>query len=189
MEQDIVLIQNKILEIRGQRVLLDRDLAAMYGVETKVLNQAVKRNIERFPNDFMFQLDNEEFVSLRSQFVTSNNERGGNRYRPFAFTEQGVAMLSSVLKSPTAIQINIAIVRAFVAMRQMVYQAQNNPVAHLEKEVQQLKEYIEEVFEDYNDINEDTRMQLELINEAIAELQVKDKALPPRRKIGFNTES
>ena len=112
---ELQLIQNKIYEIRGQKVMLDYHLAELYEVETKVLKQAVRRNINRFPSDFMFELTRDEFDSLRSQFVTS--KRGGTRYMPFAFTEQGVAMLASVLKSEKAIEINIQIVRAFVFMR------------------------------------------------------------------------
>ena len=109
-------IQDLIYVIRGQQVMLDRDLAALYGVETKVLNQAVKRNINRFPDDFMFQLTQEE--CLRSQFVTSNDRgRGGTRYMPYVFTENGVAMLSGILRSDTAIEVNIQIMRAFTKMR------------------------------------------------------------------------
>ena len=107
----------RILTLRHQRVLLDADLAVLYGVATKVLLQAIRRNPERFPEDFMFQLNNQEFADLRSQIVTSN--RGGRRYLPYAFTEQGVAMLSSVLHSPRAIAINIEIMRAFVRLRAM----------------------------------------------------------------------
>jgi hypothetical protein len=114
-------IEHAILVLRGHKVLLDTDLAAMYGVAAKVLNQAVKRNIERFPSDFMFQLRSEEAGLLRSQSVTSNS-RGGRRYLPYAFTEQGVAMLSSVLRSPRAVQVNIEIMRAFVRLRQMLQQ-------------------------------------------------------------------
>lgn len=122
-------IQKKIFTIRNDQVMLDSDLANFYGVETKVLNQAVKRNIERFPTDFMFQLDEEEMESLRCQFgtskdetlrsqiVTSKNKRGGRRYLPNVFTEQGVAMLSAVLKSETAVKVSIQIMSAFVAMR------------------------------------------------------------------------
>ena len=114
-------IRNAILIVRGQRVLLDADLAAMYGVETKALNQAVKRNLARFPPDFMFQLDEREHAGLRSQSVTLEVGRGTHRkYRPFAFTEQGVAMLSSVLRSPRAIAVNIEIMRAFVEMRRVL---------------------------------------------------------------------
>ncbi len=112
-------IQSKIYEIRGMKVMLDFDLAKLYGVEKRALNQAVKRNFTRFPVDFMFQLDAKEYENLKSQFVISS--WGGNRYKPYAFTEQGVAMLSSVLHSETAININIAIMRAFVATRQMLY--------------------------------------------------------------------
>ena len=101
------LVMNKIYLIREQKVMLDSDLAELYGTETKVLKQAVKRNIDRFPDDFMFELTQQEFESLRSQFVTSKNGRGGARYLPMAFTEQGVAMLSSVLNSETAIRVNI----------------------------------------------------------------------------------
>lgn len=113
---ELQIIQNKIYEIRGLRVMLDFDLAELYEVETRILNQAVKRNIKRFPQDFMFQLTNKEFDNLISQIVTSS--WGGTRKLPFAFTEQGVAMLSSVLKSGKAIEVNIEIVRAFVVLRQ-----------------------------------------------------------------------
>lgn len=111
-------IAQSILLLRGQKVLLDADLAELYGVETKVLLQAVKRNRERFPEDFMFQLTADEFGNLRSQFVTSS--WGGRRYAPYVFTEQGVAMLSSVLKSPRAIAVNIEVMRAFVRLREML---------------------------------------------------------------------
>ncbi|WP_096361832.1 ORF6N domain-containing protein [Sulfuricaulis limicola] len=111
-------IENRIYLLRGQRVMLDDDLAILYEVETKVLNRSVKRNLRRFPEDFMFQLSTKEFESLRCQFGTS--KRGGRRYHPYAFTEQGVAMLSSVLHSKRAIQVNIEIMRAFVRLRQML---------------------------------------------------------------------
>ena len=124
MEQnEVAIIQNKILVIRNQQVMIDRDIAELYGVETKVLNQAVKRNIERFPENFMFQLDEIEFKNWRSQFVTSNSDKMGLRRPPYAFTEQGVAMLSAVLKSETAIKVSIQIMNAFVAMRRFM---QNN---------------------------------------------------------------
>ncbi len=186
MEQ-IELIQSKIYEIRGQKVMLDRDLAQMYGVETKILKQSIKRNIRRFPSDFMFELTPDEFESLRSQIVTSKG-RGGIRYMPYAFTEQGVAMLSSVLNSELAININISIIRAFVAIRHSLpTSTPTNQISELKAELNSLKEYIEEVFTDYNDINDDTRMQLELINETLAELQSGGNALgKPRRLIGYN---
>ena len=113
---EIEQTKNSILEIRGKKVMLDMDLAIIYEVETRVLKQAVRRNIDRFPDDFMFELTLEELQNLTSQFVTSS--WGGQRHKPFAFTEQGIAMLSSVLKSKKAIQMNIAIMRAFVMMRQ-----------------------------------------------------------------------
>ncbi len=112
------VIEQKILLLRGHKVMLDADLALLYGIETKVLNQAVKRNLKRFLADFMFQLGEAEARTLKSQFVTS--KRGGRRYLPYAFTEQGVAMLSSVLNSERAIQVNIAIMRAFVQLRQLL---------------------------------------------------------------------
>ena len=118
MKKDLAKIPKMIYEIRRQKVMLDSDLAKLYEVEAKVLNQAVKRNISRFPADFMFQLTADEWNSLRSQIVTSNNTRGGRRYTPYVFTEQGVAMLSSVLKSDRAIQVNVNIMRAFVKLRQ-----------------------------------------------------------------------
>lgn len=153
--------------------MLDFDLAEMYQVETRVLNQAVKRNAERFPPDFMFQLNAEEWQILKSQFVTSS--WGGSRKLPSAFTEQGLAMLSGILNSPIAIQVNINIMRAFVAVRQLISNSPIGKYAELQQEIKKLKEYMEEVFTDQNDINEDTRIQLELINQTLAELQVKNK--------------
>ena len=118
-EEGKTRIEERIFTIRGKQVIIDRDLAQLYGVETKVLNQAVKRNIERFPDDFMFQLDHQE--CLRSQIVTLNTRRGQHlKYMPYAFTEQGVAMLSGVIKSAKAVEVNIKIMRAFVIMRNMV---------------------------------------------------------------------
>lgn len=182
---ELITIQNKICEIRGQKVMLDRDLAQLYGVETRVLNQAVRRNLDRFPEDFMFQLSKSEFENWKSQIVMSNSVNMGLRRKPYAFTELGVAMLSSVLNSQIAIQINISIMRAFVAVRQsMTHIAIENRVASLEKNFGELKQDLEEIFTDYNDINEDTRMQLELINEALAKLQETKKS--PRPRIGFN---
>lgn len=182
---EIQIIQSKIYEIRGQRVMLDFDLAEMYGTETKRLKEAVRRNIKRFPSDFMFELTKEEYSSLRTQFATSNN-KGGTRYMPFAFTEHGVAQLSSVLNSDIAIEINIQIIRAFIAVRQLIANPPVDKTVELRQEMKELKEYIEEVFTDYNDINEDTRMQLELINKTLAELQVQKKLSDkPRNPVGF----
>jgi hypothetical protein len=128
------IIEQQIIELRGQKVMLDFHLAELYEIETKVLKQAVKRNIHRFPSDFMFELNKEEFETLRSQFVTS--KRGGIRYMPFAFTEQGVAMLSSVLNSEKAIAINIAIMRTFVTLRQFAlnYKELSQKITEIEKQ-------------------------------------------------------
>ena len=165
--------------------MLDFDLAELYGTETKVLKQSVKRNIRRFPSDFMFELTKEEFELLRSQSVTSK-QRGGTRYMPYAFTKPGVAMLSSVLHSEVAIEVNINIMRAFIAVRQLIATSPVDENSRLRQEVKELKEYMEDVFADQNDINEDTRTQLELINQALAELQVQKKSSArPRRPVGF----
>ena len=184
---ELQVIQNKIYEVRGQQVMLDFDLAEMYAIQTKVLKQAVRRNIKRFEGeDFMFELTKEELS--RSQIVTLNKQRGGNiKYLPFAFTELGVAMLSSVLNSDTAIEVNRNIMRAFVATRALLLNPPMDRVGELQQELKDLKQYIEEVFTDYNDINEETRMQLELINETLAELQARNReANKPRRPIGFH---
>ena len=179
------VIQSKIYEIRGQRVMLDRDLAELYGIETKRLKEAVRRNIERFEGeDFMVRLTPEEI----NEFATLNIGRGYNiKYAPFAFGELGVAMLNSVLKSTTAIEINRNIMRAFVAMKQFLIVPPESKIERLQNEMKELREYIEEAFTDYNDINEDTRMQIELINQALAELQVKNKEQirKERPRIGF----
>lgn len=166
--------------------MLDFDLAVLYQVETRVLNQAVKRNIDRFPTDFMFQLSPNEWADISSQFVMTSRSKRPKTALPLAFTEHGVVMLSSVLRSDIAIQISVLVVRAFVAMRQLITSSSSNPVHELQKEVKELKEYIEEVFADYNDINDDTRMQLELINQTLAELQAQKKMEnKPRNPIGF----
>lgn len=185
-KDELLVIQSKIYEIRGQKVMLDRDLAEMYGVLTKVLNQAVKRNPDRFPEDFMFQLTNEETQNWKSQIVTTNSIKMGVRRNPYAFTELGVAMLSSVLNSKTAIQINMSIMRAFVTIRHIAFTPPKDELQELQNDVRQLKEYIEDVFTDYNDINKDTRIQLELINKTLAELQIQKKLFnKPRNPIGF----
>lgn len=186
---ELQTIQKKIYEIRGKQVMLDFDLALLYGVETKVLKQGVKRNKRRFPDDFMFELTQEEFNSLRSQFVTSN-KRGGNRYMPFAFTEQGVAMLSSVLKSETAIEINISIIRAFVAVRQYLSVANNNnkEIEELKQRMKALEEGTEDTIAAINDLSEDTRKELDDIYLALSQLADKQKQITKkneRKPIGF----
>jgi hypothetical protein len=164
--------------------MLDFDLAEMYGTETGQLKRAVRRNIERFEgDDFMFEITREELS--RCQIGTLNKGRGTNiKYLPFAFTELGVAMLSSVLNSKTAIEINRGVMRAFVAVRQLLTNPPINEGKQLQDEVKELKAYIEEVFADYNDMHEDTRMQLDLINETLAELQTKH-VNKPRKPVGY----
>ncbi len=160
-------IESKIYLIRGQKVMLDSDLAELYGVETKILVQAVKRNIKRFPKDFMFQMENQDVINLRSQSVTSSLGYGGRRYLPYVFTEQGVAMLSSVLNSDRAIEVNILIIRAFVKLREMI--ASHKDLARQLGEME--KKY-------------DT--QFGVVFDAIRELMI-----PPeedKRKIGFLTK-
>ena len=180
-------IQSKIHEIRGYKVMLDFDLAEIYKVETRVLNQSVKRNIRRFPDDFMFQLTKIEWNNMSSQIVMTSRVKRPKSAYPFAFTEHGVTMLSSVLRSDVAIDASILVVRAFVAMRQLILNPPIDRVSELQNEVRELKKYVENVFKDYNDINEDTRLQLELINESLAELQATNKALnKPLNPIGFH---
>ena len=188
---DIEIIQSKIYELRGYRVMLDFDLASLYQVETRVLNQAVKRNIERFPDDFMFQLTKGEWEILKSQIVTAKSI-AKQRFQPYAFTENGVAMLSSVLRSPLAIQVNIGIMRAFTEFRQIAasWALPNSTadIAQLRKDFEALKLEIEEILHDQNDINELTGAQLDAISTALAELQSDKSRLTakPRRPIGFN---
>ena len=161
------LIESKIYEIRGQRVMLDKDLADLYAVETKNLNKAVKRNPDRFPPDFMFQLTEEEFKHLRFHFGTSS--WGGSRYMPYAFTEQGVAMLSGILRSPIAVQVNINIMRAFVKVRQYAFSSPIN-----QTELLQLKEQIKlilsrqsEMDDDIESLNKDQETNGQLFEEII----------------------
>jgi hypothetical protein len=161
-------ILNKIYLIRDEKVMLDRDLSEMYGVETKQLKRQVKRNIDRFPKDFMFELTTKEFENLRSQIGTSS--WGGTRYSPMAFTEQGVAMLSSILNSKTAIEVNIRIIRVFTKMREyaLTHKEILLQLAKLEKEVSGNNHDIENIF---------------LVLKELVEKQ--QKPLPPRNKIGF----
>lgn len=183
---DLQLIQSKIYEIRGQRVMLDFDLAQMYGTETAQLKRTIRRNKKRFDGeDFMFEVTRDELS--KCQIGTLNKGRGSNiKYLPFAFTELGVAILSSVLNSETAIEINKGIMRAFVAIRQLIANPPSCRNEELQQEMKKLRNYMEEIFANQNDINEDTRIQLELINQTLAELQVHQKLSDkPRRPIGF----
>ena len=164
---ELQVIQNKIYEIRGYRVMLDFDLSDLYGVETGALKRAVRRNIERFPEDFMFELTIDEFENLRCQIGISS--WGGSRYVPFAFTQEGIAMISSVLRSPTAIKVNIAIMRAFVLMRQMVIG------------YEELRKRIEEL-----EISTDTQFSeiYQALTELLSKKQLEEK---PRPRIGYRT--
>ena len=185
---DIAIIENKIYEIRGQKVMLDFDLAEMYGVETKRLKEQVRRNIERFPAEFMFELTKEEVQFSRSQVATLKTGQGHNiKYLPFAFTEYGIVMLSSVLKSKTAVEVNINIIRAFVRMRQ--YLLSNVP----QKELEELKQRIEYLEEDITSDRESYEKQFDDLFNAFAKISaiIQSKQTPlDRVKIeGFKTNN
>ena len=188
---EIQTIQSKIYEIRGQRVMLDRDLAALYDVTTGALNQAVKRNAERFPSDFMFRLTDSETENWKSQIVITKSINKGLRRNPYAFTEQGVSMLSAVLKSAIAVQTSIVIMRAFAAMRNYLNNRQIITVelSEIRSKLTLLERNDEDNAEAINDLSEDMRKELDTIYEAIAALSVK---LPQARKqprpIGFRKE-
>ena len=168
---ELAIIQKKIFVVRGQRVMFDFHLAEMYGVETRVLVQAVKRNIKRFPSDFMFQLNRDEFKSLISQIVISKTERrGGTQKLPFAFTEHGITMLSSVLRSATAIDVNIAVVRAFIFLKQY-----NNDIKLLRKEMQEMEGKFNRKFENIN----------EIIEYLLTKPEPKEEKPKPKKQIGF----
>ena len=186
---ELIIIENKIYEIRGQKVMLDFDLAEMYEVETKYIKRIVRRNLNRFPEDFLFQLSNEEAnslaFSLRCQFGTSN--KGGTRYAPFAFTEQGVAMLSGLLNSPKAIEVNINIMRAFVHMRQYL-------LSHAPKqELEELRKRIEYLEEDVSSDRDSYEKQFDELFSAFAKLsaavQVKSTPLGRVEIKGFRKEN
>ena len=196
---ELQVIQNKIYEIRGQRVMLDFDLAAIYQVETRVLKQAVRRNIERFEGeDFMFELSDIEYQDLkdrlRSQIVMLDIDGRGRfpKYPPFAFTEIGVAMLSSILRSETAINANRAIMRAFVAMRNYITTTTSvsAELAEIRAKLALLERNDEDNMEAVNDLSEDMRQELDNIYQAIAALSVKPQQVtPPHKPIGFKTDN
>lgn len=227
----IDVIKHRIYEVRGMQVMLDRDLAELYGVETKRLNEAVRRNIERFPEDFMFKLNKSEWVflrsqiatlkdctlnidtenvvetNLRSQIVTSSPEKtnteesihlksqiatsswGGTRKMPNAFTELGIAMLSSVLRSETAIQVNINIMRAFVAIRHAIgaWQGVNLKVEQLSHKVDNLNARVDEILHEQNENNMEMAVQIGALNDALD--QLREKPSTPRKRIGFKQEN
>lgn len=182
---ELTTIQHKIYELRGQRVMLDYDLAALYGVETAHLKRQVRRNMERFEgDDFMFEITREEL--LRCQFGIIKGGRGQHtKYLPFAFTELGVAMLSSVLKSSSAIRINRDIMRAFVSLRHLILLPDTSDrLKKIEKEIDSIKEDMNDILADQNDINESTRAQLDAISQVLAELQPLERK-HRMRPIGF----
>lgn len=180
-------IQSRIYEIRGIRVMLDFDLAELYHVETRVLNQAVKRNLARFPEDFMFQLTENEWVSILSQNVMTSINKRPKSALPYAFTEHGLVMLASILHSDVAINVSVTITRAFIAIRNkfVALSSTEKQIELLSERITNLNLYIENVLHDQNDINEDTAMQLELINQTLAELRAKPQE-KSHRPIGFD---
>lgn len=187
MSEDLIVVQNLIYEIRGQRVMLDSDLAKLYQVTTSALNQAVRRNIDRFPIDFMFRLTGEEVLNVRSQFVTASKRNISAP--PFAFTEQGVSMLASVLKSPIAVAASISIMRAFVQVRQYLLTtvSMSSELRELRAKVDLLAMQQEENMGAVNDLSEDLRKDIDKLYLAIGELssRLEEKKSEPQRRIGF----
>ena len=184
---ELARIKSLIYEIRGVKVMLDKDLADLYHVTTGNLNKAVKRNAKRFPSDFMFQLNKTEFEQLKNDLIFQNgiSSWGGTRKLPYAFTEQGLAMLSGVLNSDIAIDVNISIMRAFVALRKLPPLVRKDDLIEAKREIM---DYIDEILSDQNDINESTRAQLDAISKALAEMQAsrsQNATLNNRRPIGF----
>jgi len=197
-------IKNVIYEIRGQKVMLDYDLAALYGVKTGALNQAVKRNINRFPEDFMFKLTETEWEeiicnlqisSMRSQIVIASPKQRNKSNPPYAFTEHGAVMLASVLHSPCAVQMSVMVTRAFIAMRNAIATmlSVDLKMEQLSHKVDQLNAYIEEILHDQNDINEqqeqtnlEIAIQIEALNDALD--QLRETKAQPRKRIGYKPE-
>lgn len=191
---EIEEIRNRIHTIRGKQVMLDFDLAELYGVETSQLKRAVRRNLERFPADFMFELNNEEFNSLKMSIrcqigILSPNQSELPKFAPFAFTEQGVAMLSGVLRSPIAVEVNIRIMRTFVAVRQYIT-ANRCDHCQIESKVDKLAAYIEEILADQNEINEDTRNAIAVLQAAVfsESSEAKEKRIFEMEVKGFKKE-
>ena len=196
---DIEVIKHRIYEVRGMRVMLDRDLAELYGVETRVLNQAVKRNADRFPADFMFQLTAEERDSMSSQFVMTSGQEGNMSSQivmtspskrpkvalPFAFTEHGALMLASVLRSPSAIQMSVMVTRAFIAMREALsgMMSVNYKMEQLSHKVDNLSARVDEILHEQNDNNMEIAVQIEAINNALD--QLRERPAKQRKKIGY----
>lgn len=189
-------IQDIIYDIRGAKVMLDYDLASTYEVDVSQLKRQVRRNIDRFPEDFMFELTAEEVSALRCQNGILKRGRGQHsKYLPFAFTEEGVAMLSGVLRSKVAVQVNINIMRAFVAVRQAIAALQSSELRYeqLSHKVDQLNAHVEEILHDQNDINQfqsqfnnELALQIEVINDALD--QLREKKVEPSNPIGFKVQ-
>ena len=208
MSEDLIISGNRqpenikdiIYEVRGQKVMLDRDLASIYGVETRTLNQAVKRNIDRFPTDFMFQLTRKEWLDIErnsiisSQIVMTSPQRRPKSAMPYVFTEHGAVMLASVLRSPGAVQMSVMVTRAFIAMRQAITSmlSVDLKVEQISHKVDQLNAYVEEILHEQNDINaqqeqtnNEIALQIEAINDALD--QLRDTKATPRKTIGFKS--
>ena len=208
MEKEILLanksMQDIIYDIRGVKVMLDYDLAAIYGVETRALNQAVKRNMERFPQDFMFRLTESEWENVKrnllvdnmpSQIVIASPNRRNKSAPPYAFTEHGAVMLASVLRSPSAVQMSVMVTRAFIAMRQALSSmlSYDLKIEQLSHKVDQLNAHVEEILHDQNDINQlqsqfnnEVALQIEVINDALDQLREKNEE--PDNPIGFKVQ-
>jgi outer membrane murein-binding lipoprotein Lpp len=200
---DIEVIKHRIYEVRGLRVMLDRDLAELYGVETRVLNQAVKRNIERFPEDFMFQLTAEERDSMSSQIEMASGQKNDMSSQivmtspqkrpkvalPYAFTEHGALMLASVLRSPSAIQMSVMVTRAFIAMREALsgMMSVNYKVEQLSHKVDSLNARVDEILHEQNENNMEMAIQIGALNDALDQLRAQPSI--PRKRIGFRQES
>jgi len=208
MEKEIILtdnsIQDIIYDIRGVKVMLDYDLAAIYGVETRSLNQAVKRNKDRFPPDFMFRLTENEWETVKrnslsdsmpSQIVIASTDRRNKSAPPYAFTEHGAVMLASVLRSPSAVQMSVMVTRAFIAMRQALSSmlSYDLKIEQLSHKVDQLNAHVVEILHDQNDINQlqsqfnsEVALQIEVINDALD--QLREKRDEPSNPIGFRVK-
>ncbi len=205
MEKEILLanksMQDIIYDIRGVKVMLDYDLAAIYGVETRTLNQAVKRNMERFPQDFMFKLTEEEWfalvqkISMSSQVVMTYPEKRPKKATPYAFTEHGAVMLASVLRSPSAVQMSVMVTRAFIAMRQALSSmlSYDLKIEQLSRKVDQLNAHVEEILHSQDNINQlqsqfnnEVALQIEVINDALD--QLREKKEEPGNPIGFKVQ-
>ncbi|OAV65479.1 ORF6N domain protein [Bacteroidales bacterium Barb6] len=183
---ELSVIQSRIFEVRSQKVMLDYDLAELYQVETKYLKRAVNRNIERFPSDFMFTMTNDEYENLRCQIGTSS--WGGRRYLPYVFTEQRLAMLSGIINSPVAIEVNIGIMRDFVAVRNYFTIQTSIPdeIRQLKERMSALENLCNENLKAVNDLSEDTRRDIDSVYIALTEMAERKKQLENRPRIGFN---